>query len=43
LETGDVVATYADVAELMTAVGFRPETAIEEGYDVPRKLYREIR
>ena len=31
MQAGDVVATYADVAELMTAVGFRPETAIEEG------------
>jgi UDP-glucuronate 4-epimerase len=33
MQAGDVVATYADVAELMTAVGFRPETAIEEGVE----------
>ncbi|MDX1711255.1 MAG: NAD-dependent epimerase [Rhodovibrionaceae bacterium] len=31
LQPGDVPATYADVADLNAAVGFRPDTAIEEG------------
>ena len=31
LQSGDVEATYADVADLEAAVGFRPSTSIEEG------------
>src|SRR5437867_13439421 len=31
LQPGDVPATYADVDDLMHAVGFRPCTPIEEG------------
>mgnify|MGYP006421297953 CR=1 FL=1 len=31
LQPGDVPATYADVDDLMTDVGFRPDTPIEEG------------
>jgi UDP-glucuronate 4-epimerase len=31
MQPGDVVQTYADVADLERAVGFRPKTPIEEG------------
>jgi UDP-glucuronate 4-epimerase len=31
LQPGDVPATYADVADLMADVGFKPSTSIEEG------------
>ncbi len=31
MQSGDVEATYADVADLEAAVGFRPSTSIEEG------------
>lgn len=31
LQPGDVLATYADVSELETATGFRPQTPIEVG------------
>jgi UDP-glucuronate 4-epimerase len=31
LQLGDVPATYADVDDLMAAVGFKPATTIEEG------------
>jgi UDP-glucuronate 4-epimerase len=31
MQPGDVPATYADVADLEAAVGFRPETTIEDG------------
>jgi UDP-glucuronate 4-epimerase len=31
LQPGDVPATYADVDDLMEAVGFKPATPIEEG------------
>lgn len=31
LQAGDIPATYADVEDLMTEVGFKPETSIEEG------------
>ena len=31
LQPGDVPATYADVEDLTRAVGFKPETSIEEG------------
>ncbi len=31
LQPGDVPATYADVADLEKAVGFKPETSIQEG------------
>ncbi len=41
MQPGDVPATCADVADLMQDIGFRPETAIEEG--IPRfvEWYRE--
>jgi UDP-glucuronate 4-epimerase len=31
MQPGDVTETFADVGDLMRDVGFRPETAIEEG------------
>ena len=31
MQPGDVVATYADVDDLMAAVGFSPSTSIEDG------------
>ena len=31
MQAGDVPATFADVEDLETAVGFRPDTSIEEG------------
>jgi UDP-glucuronate 4-epimerase len=33
LQPGDVVATYADVDDLMTDVGFKPQTPIEAGIE----------
>ncbi|MGL5835085.1 MAG: NAD-dependent epimerase [Waterburya sp.] len=31
MQPGDVIATYADVAELMTDIGFKPSTSIAQG------------
>src|SRR5215211_3706518 len=31
MQPGDVIETYADVADLQAAVGFRPDTPIEDG------------
>ena len=31
IQAGDVPATYADVDDLVNAVGFKPNTPIEEG------------
>jgi UDP-glucuronate 4-epimerase len=31
LQAGDVIATYADVDDLVMEMGFRPVTPIEEG------------
>jgi len=42
MQPGDVVATYADVEALTAAVGFRPETAIEEGVERFVGWYREF-
>jgi UDP-glucuronate 4-epimerase len=41
MQPGDVLETYADVADLQTAVGFHPSTPIEEG--IPRfvEWYRQ--
>ena len=41
MQPGDVPATCADVADLMQDVGFRPETAIEEGIPQFVEWYRE--
>jgi UDP-glucuronate 4-epimerase len=31
MQPGDVLATHADMTDLQAAVGFRPQTSIEEG------------
>jgi UDP-glucuronate 4-epimerase len=31
MQPGDVTETYADVGDLTRAIGFRPETPIEDG------------
>ncbi|MDQ6994804.1 MAG: hypothetical protein Q9M18_04330 [Mariprofundaceae bacterium] len=31
MQAGDVVATYADVQDLMKDVGFKPSTTVEDG------------
>jgi UDP-glucuronate 4-epimerase len=41
MQPGDVSATYADVDDLMNAVGFRPSTPIETGIENFVKWYRE--
>lgn len=41
MQAGDVAATYADIADLEQAVGFRPETPIDVGVDRFVKWYRE--
>jgi UDP-glucuronate 4-epimerase len=33
MQPGDVLATYADVDDLIRDVGFQPETPIEEGIE----------
>ncbi|MFZ2491331.1 MAG: NAD-dependent epimerase [Thermoanaerobaculia bacterium] len=42
MQAGDVPATQADVSELEKAVGFRPETTIEEGIARFVEWYREF-
>jgi UDP-glucuronate 4-epimerase len=41
MQDGDVPATYADVAELVDAVGFKPATTIETGVRKFVEWYRE--
>ena len=41
LQPGDVPATYADVAALTAAVGFRPDTPLEEGVNRFVRWYRD--
>jgi len=41
LQPGDVVATYADIDDLVRDVGFKPETSIEEGVGRFVDWYRE--
>jgi nucleoside-diphosphate-sugar epimerase len=41
MQPGDVCATYADVDDLITDVGFRPSTPIEAGIEQFVKWYRE--
>jgi UDP-glucuronate 4-epimerase len=44
MQPGDVIMTYADVSDLEKAIGFKPETPIEEGLakfvDWYRKYYK---
>lgn len=46
MQPGDVFVTYADVADLADAVGFRPDTSIEDGLarfvDWYRGYYRQL-
>ncbi len=41
MQKGDVVATYADIGELMREVGFKPRVSIEEGIRRFVRWYRE--
>ena len=41
MQPGDVPATYADVADLETAVGFRPDTPLREGLTRFVNWYRD--
>lgn len=41
MQPGDVLATYADVDDLIRDVGFRPDTPIEEGISRFVEWYRE--
>jgi UDP-glucuronate 4-epimerase len=41
MQAGDVLATFADVDDLMRDVGFRPSTSIEEGISRFVSWYRE--
>jgi UDP-glucuronate 4-epimerase len=40
MQAGDVPVTYADVDDLMKEVGFKPQTAIEEGLKKFVEWYR---
>lgn len=40
MQAGDVLATYADIDDLTSAVGFRPKTTIEDGISRFVKWYR---
>lgn len=42
MQPGDVFATYADVADLLREVGFRPTTSIEEGIGKFVEWYRQF-
>ena len=42
MQPGDVLATYADVDDLMNDVGFRPDTPLEEGLGQFVKWYRAM-
>jgi UDP-glucuronate 4-epimerase len=41
LQSGDILATYADVADLESAVGFKPKTSLEEGIRHFVEWYRD--
>ena len=41
LQSGDVVATHADVSELQTAVGYKPATTVQEGVQRFVNWYRD--
>jgi UDP-glucuronate 4-epimerase len=40
MQAGDVAATYADVADLQSAVGFSPSTALQDGFKAYIDWYR---
>jgi UDP-glucuronate 4-epimerase len=41
LQPGDVVSTYADVDDLMSDVGFKPQTSLETGIKLFVKWYKD--
>ena len=41
IQPGDVPATYADVADLQSAVGFSPATPLEQGVEEFVRWYRD--
>ena len=41
LQAGDVPDTYADVSKLITDVGYKPDTTVEEGISNFVDWYRE--
>ena len=41
MQPGDVIMTYADVLDLQKAIGFKPETPIEEGLSKFVDWYRK--
>ena len=41
LQDGDVVATYADIDDLVAEVGYRPDTQLEEGVENFANWFRE--
>jgi UDP-glucuronate 4-epimerase len=41
MQTGDVKDTFANVEDLFTAVGFKPQTTIEDGIPKFVKWYRD--
>ena len=43
LESGEVVSTYADIAELEAYVGFRPDTPLEKGIQQSLSWYLDYR
>ena len=42
MQPGDVVATYADVSELVRDTGFRPQTSLRTGLRNFARWYREF-
>ena len=42
MQPGDVKATYADVSELVEAVGYRPQVSLEEGMGRFIEWYRSF-
>ncbi len=42
LQAGDVLATYADIDDLIHDTGFQPSTSIEVGINNFVRWYREI-
>ena len=41
MQDGDVPATWADSRELMTEVGFKPSTSIEDGIEKFVRWFRD--
>ncbi len=41
LQDGDVVATYADITDLIADTGYKPDTKLEDGVENFAKWFRE--